>query len=335
MNETDETDETGNDPSSEVKYQTVAAWVRVPDTAREAAREAGVDFRAGSHAATHAVINALPLYLMASQSDVGAECGHDDGHYRPRRLLIYDRHPGGVGIARQAAPIFMELLRAAVELVEGCGCGDGVGGGGVGGGAGGGGRGVGVDSQTQDEDNNCCAPSKGPAAATRQDADADADEEDAVEEDGGGDAVDQTGCPGCVHYLSCDQYNAVLDKRGALVILRATIEAEERAFAPVADAAAEEAQEEEVREEAGVGGDEPPPEEAAGDGGGGGEGFLFPDIAMGCDDVESRGVGCASCGGDGGCGDHQDRARRRRVRGEEKKKKTLTETLEVVARRRY
>ena len=78
------------------------------------------------------MINALPLYVMADASDVGAECDnpHHDGHYRASRLLIYDRHPGGVGIARQAAGLFRELLVAALELVEGCGCGCGGGGGG-------------------------------------------------------------------------------------------------------------------------------------------------------------------------------------------------------------
>jgi len=166
-------------------------------------------------AATHALINVLPLYLMASQSDVGAECDnpHHDGHYRPQRLLIYDRHPGGVGIARQAAPIFMELLRAAVELVEGCGCGGGVSAG-----------------DSKDEDGQ---------GATRREKRRDQEEEEeevVVVEDADVDVdvdadLDRTGCPGCVHYLSCDQYNAVLDKRAALVVLRHTITAEERAFA--------------------------------------------------------------------------------------------------------
>ncbi|EEH56579.1 uncharacterized protein MICPUCDRAFT_10111, partial [Micromonas pusilla CCMP1545] len=108
----------------DVSYTTIAAWVRVPDVARRMCADAGVEFRAGVHAATHAVINALPLYVMADASDVGAECDnpHHDGHYRASRLLIYDRHPGGVGIARQAAGLFRELLVAALELVEGCGC---------------------------------------------------------------------------------------------------------------------------------------------------------------------------------------------------------------------
>ena len=38
----------------DVSYTTIAAWVRVPDVARRMCADAGVEFRAGVHAATHA-----------------------------------------------------------------------------------------------------------------------------------------------------------------------------------------------------------------------------------------------------------------------------------------
>ena len=63
-----------------MKYRTVAAWLRVPDAAREAVRSEGVDYRAGLHAATHALINVLPLYLMASQADVVGLLIRDTNH---------------------------------------------------------------------------------------------------------------------------------------------------------------------------------------------------------------------------------------------------------------
>ena len=111
----------------------------------------------------------------------------------------------------------MELLRAAVELVEGCPCG-GSGGGGVGGGGGGASGGGGGGGGGSCEDAGGCQPGSG-SPNVRDVGDTNVD-------------ADQTGCPGCVHYLSCDKYNAVLDKRAALVVLRATIDAEVRAFAP-------------------------------------------------------------------------------------------------------
>ena len=38
---------------------------------------------------------------------------------------------------------------------------------------------------------------------------------------------EESGCPGCVHHGDCPQYNAVLDKSAALVVLDAVLEAEE------------------------------------------------------------------------------------------------------------
>ena len=36
-----------------------------------------------------------------------------------------------------------------------------------------------------------------------------------------------TGCPGCVQHTTCNQYNAVLNKAAAVVVLKATIEAQD------------------------------------------------------------------------------------------------------------
>ena len=81
------------------------------------------NFSKAAHAASHALANALPL-LLASHADVAVECfATAPGTCAPRRLLLYDKHPGGVGIARRAAPVFLELMRLALERVEACDCG--------------------------------------------------------------------------------------------------------------------------------------------------------------------------------------------------------------------
>ena len=105
------------------------------------------------------------------------------GTYAPRRLLLYDRHPGGVGIARRAAPMFLELMKLALERVEACDCGA-------------------AEAAREGNAARELFPVCLPVAATR-------------------------GCPGCVHYASCDHYNDSLDKRGAVVVLRETIRVEE------------------------------------------------------------------------------------------------------------
>jgi len=116
-------------------YATQAAYARVPRAVRDACAAAGAPYRDGVHAASHALLNALPLLAPCSPDDVACEC--DAPYFNrtvPDRLLLYDRHPGGVGLAAAAAAVFVPLLRRALALVEGCDCGGGDGGGDAGGG---------------------------------------------------------------------------------------------------------------------------------------------------------------------------------------------------------
>lgn len=79
-----------------------AAYIRVPRAARKRVKDAGLPFRDGLHAASHALLNVVPLYMMCNATDMAAECDNPyDTRFRPERLLLYDKHPGGIGIAAQ------------------------------------------------------------------------------------------------------------------------------------------------------------------------------------------------------------------------------------------
>lgn len=143
-------------------YESQAAWIRVPHAIRLELDNKGLPFRAGLHAASHALLNIMPLYILCNSSDLGTECANPhDTRYFPERLLVFDRHPGGIGIAAQAQPLFAELLQAAVELLTSCDC-----------------------------------------------------------------TLDM-GCPNCVQYLACSEYNEVLNKPAAIAILQGVIDAED------------------------------------------------------------------------------------------------------------
>ncbi|CAL5441534.1 unnamed protein product [Camellia sinensis] len=73
-------------------YESQAVWIRVPQSIKAAVEIKNLSFRAGLHAADHALLNVIPL------------------------------HPGGTGISAQVQPIFTELLTAALELLTSCRC---------------------------------------------------------------------------------------------------------------------------------------------------------------------------------------------------------------------
>lgn len=142
-------------------YKSQAAWILVPQSVKVAVQKNGSSFRAGLHAASHALLNVVPLYMMCNTSDLGTECANPhETRYIPERLLLYDKHSGGIGLSVQIQRLFSELLISALELVSTCSC------------------------------------------------------------------LHNAGCPNCVQVLSCDEYNEVLDKNAAIMILEGVLEAE-------------------------------------------------------------------------------------------------------------
>ncbi|CAL5362421.1 unnamed protein product [Camellia sinensis] len=146
-------------------YESQAVWIRVPQSIKAAVEIKNLSFRAGLHAADHALLNVIPLYIICNSSDLASECVNPhDSRYVPERVLLYDQHPGGTGISAQVQPIFTELLTAALELLTSC----------------------------------CCSA--------------------------------DTGCPNCVQNLACHEYNEVLHKDAAIIIIKGVLDAEKSHF---------------------------------------------------------------------------------------------------------
>eukprot|EP00261_Vitis_vinifera_P040946 XP_019082189.1 PREDICTED: uncharacterized protein LOC100257644 isoform X5 [Vitis vinifera] len=146
-------------------YQSQAVWVRVPQSVKTAVEIHRFSFRAGLHAASHAVLNVVPLYVICNSSDLAPECSNPhDTRYIPERILLYDPHPGGTGFSAQVRSHFTELLTAALELLMSC----------------------------------CC--------------------------------TGDTGCPNCIQNLACGEYNELLHKDAAIMIIKGVLEAEESYF---------------------------------------------------------------------------------------------------------
>ncbi|KAH7665147.1 DNA helicase protein [Dioscorea alata] len=147
-------------------YESQAVWIRVPPSIRKAVDIQKLSFRAGQHAASHALLNVVPLYLMCNASDLRSECANPHETRKiPERILLYDQHPGGIGIAKKVQLLFRELLTASLELVTACSC------------------------------------------------------------------STNAGCPSCIQTLSCSEYNEVLDKKAAIIILKGVLQAETESLA--------------------------------------------------------------------------------------------------------
>ncbi|KMT10853.1 hypothetical protein BVRB_5g113540 isoform A [Beta vulgaris subsp. vulgaris] len=143
-------------------YESQAVWIRVPTSVKSAVENKGFSFRAGLHAASHAVLNVVPLYIICDSSDLAPECANPhETRYAPERILLYDQRPGGTGISMRIQPVFDDMLTSALDMLTSCYC----------------------------------------------SADA--------------------GCPNCVQTLACQEYNELLHKDAAIMIIKGVLEAED------------------------------------------------------------------------------------------------------------
>ncbi|CAI0556569.1 unnamed protein product [Linum tenue] len=147
-------------------YESQAAWIGVPQSLKKSVEDMGFSFQGGLHAASHALLNVVPLYVRCNYSDLAPECPNlHDNRYFPERILVYEQHPGGTGVSKQVQPYFSELLNAALELLTSCSC------------------------------------------------------------------HGYTGCPNCVQSVVCHEYNEVIHKEAAIMIIKGVLVAEKSYFA--------------------------------------------------------------------------------------------------------
>jgi DEAD/DEAH box helicase domain-containing protein len=66
-----------------------------------------------------------PVRLLCDAADLGATWRLRDDHFDLPAVYIWDRYPGGTGLAEALGPLLPELFSAALERAGGCDCEDG------------------------------------------------------------------------------------------------------------------------------------------------------------------------------------------------------------------
>ena len=127
----------------------------LPSSLRKDIESQRIDFLGAIHGANHALVHSVPLIVASERTDVGTECPSTfQVRARPLRLVVFDAHPGGIGVSERVFRKVGELVKCALNLVESCTC----------------------------------------------------------------DRI--VGCPSCVLDSQCPEHNDVMDKKGAIHVLR-------------------------------------------------------------------------------------------------------------------
>lgn len=108
-----------------LEMQTEAAWFCYDSSLLRCFEEQALDAGAGFQGVANVLTNVVPLYVLCDPKDVGVVPNLRDPHTALPTIFVYDKYPGGTGLARKVFESYATIFRAALELVEQCPCRDG------------------------------------------------------------------------------------------------------------------------------------------------------------------------------------------------------------------
>jgi DEAD/DEAH box helicase domain-containing protein len=102
---------------------TTAYWLALEEPAWQGLDRA--QLQAGLWGMAHLLSGVAPLFLMCDPKDLQAVAQVRSPFTGAPTVFLYERHPGGVGLAEGLYAVHGPLLTAALELARRCPCADG------------------------------------------------------------------------------------------------------------------------------------------------------------------------------------------------------------------
>ncbi|MDF1578526.1 MAG: DEAD/DEAH box helicase, partial [Desulfobulbales bacterium] len=95
-----------------VIFETEGIWIEIPPELQRRMEREQRHFMGGIHAIEHVLISIFPLLVLCDRNDLGGIAYPFHPGIQGPAIFIYDGHPGGVGLCRQAFEQFADLLQA-------------------------------------------------------------------------------------------------------------------------------------------------------------------------------------------------------------------------------
>jgi len=107
------------------EMHTESCWFTFRDDLKEDLEQKGLAIGDGFRALANLLANVIPLYVMCDPKDFCVVPMVRDPHTQLPKIFIYDKYPGGIGIARRCFSIEKKLFSSALEMLTSCHCADG------------------------------------------------------------------------------------------------------------------------------------------------------------------------------------------------------------------
>lgn len=105
-----------------MEMQTEAYWLTLAADLAEGMKAEGRDANAALGGLAHALANVIPAIAMCDARDISCLAMMKAPHDERPSIYIYDRFPGGVGLARRLFSRDVHTFQAALDLVTHCPC---------------------------------------------------------------------------------------------------------------------------------------------------------------------------------------------------------------------
>lgn len=103
-------------------FETEGLWIEIPEPLQQRIEAALLHFMGGIHALEHAAIGIFPLLVLCDRNDIGGISYPFHPELGKAAVFIYDGHPGGVGLCREAFAKIGELLDKTLAVINSCPC---------------------------------------------------------------------------------------------------------------------------------------------------------------------------------------------------------------------
>lgn len=107
------------------EMQTECFWIGFKDGLKETLEEKGLVLGSGLRGMAHLFSHVVPLYVMCDPKDFIVVPVIRTPHVQRPTIYIYDKYPGGIGIARKCFTLDDRLFKAALEILKDCRCPEG------------------------------------------------------------------------------------------------------------------------------------------------------------------------------------------------------------------
>ena len=106
----------------EQTFETEGLWLEIPECNQKEMEDKHLHFMGAIHALEHAMISIFPLLVLCDRNDIGGISCPTHEQTETATVFIYDGHPGGIGLSREAYAKFDQLMSRTAQTVRSCPC---------------------------------------------------------------------------------------------------------------------------------------------------------------------------------------------------------------------